>query len=427
LDFSDSLAEAAFRTEVREWIRINGPRFVPPPNGTEAEVTRIARAWQAARASAGYAGFGLPESIGGRPGSATEEVIFLEEQRHHPMARVEIMTLGTGMALPTIIAHGRPEHLAALGRSTVRGDTIWCQLFSEPAAGSDLAGIRTSAVPDGDRWIVNGQKVWTSGALFADWGLLLARTDPTVPKHKGLTYFLLDMKSAGVMVRPLRQLGGRTEFNEVFFTDVSVPDSMRLGAVGAGWAVAMTTLSNERLALTGDAAVGRDLVAPLLRLAKRTLSPAGGPLIDDVGFRERLASYYAAVAGVEHIRARITTALSRGHNPGPEATVGKMTLTRMLQSMATFGMDLAGIVGSVIDPSSDPDLHEIQQGLLLAPGYRMGGGTEEIGKNIIAERVLGLPPDVRIDKDVPFNKVVTRPARLPPMQDAPAPDGASHQ
>jgi alkylation response protein AidB-like acyl-CoA dehydrogenase len=405
MDFDDSPAEAAFRAEVREWIRDNGPRFVPRPDASDAEITRVARAWQAARAQAGYAGFGLPASIGGRPGSPMEEVIFLEEQRAHPMARVEIMTLGTGMALPTILAHGRAEHLDALGRATIRGDVIWCQLFSEPGAGSDLAGIRTTAVPEGDRWIVNGQKVWTSGAFFADWGLLLTRTDPAVPKHKGLTYFLLDMKSPGVEVRPLRQLGGRAEFNEVFFTDVSIPDSMRLGNVGGGWAVAMTTLSNERLALTGDAAVGRNLLAPLLRLAKRTVGPSGELLVDDVGFRERLASYYVAVSGVEHISARITTALSRGGNPGPEATVGKLTLTRLLQSMATFGMDLAGIAGAVIDAATDPDLQEIQQGLLLAPGYRMGGGTEEIGKNIIAERVLGLPPDIRTDKDIPFNKI----------------------
>jgi len=405
MDFNDSPAEAAFRAEVREWIRANGPRFVPPAGADDAEVVRLARAWQAARADFRYAGFGLPAEIGGRPGSALEEVIFLQEQRDHPMARVEIMTLGTGMALPTIMAHGRPDHLAKFGRPTIRGEIVWCQLFSEPVAGSDLAGIRTAAVRDGDRWLVNGQKVWTSGAFFADWGLLLARTDPAVPKHKGLSYFLLDMKSSGVQVRPLRQLGGRAEFNEVFLTDVSIPDSMRLGSIGGGWAVAMTTLSNERLALTGDAAVGRNLIAPLLNLAKRTPGPSGDLLIDDAGFRERLASYYVAVAGVEHISARILTALSRGSSPGPEATVGKLTLTRLLQSMATFGMDLAGVAGTVIDPSTDADLHEIQQGLLLAPGYRMGGGTEEIGKNVIAERVLGLPPDVRVDKDLPFNKV----------------------
>jgi len=405
LDFEDTPTEAAFRAEVRAWIRSTGQQFVPPPNATEAEVVRLARRWQAARADAGYAGFGLPKSIGGRPGPMMEEVIFLQEQRQHPMAMVEIMTLGAGMALPTIIAHGRPEHLELLGPSTLRGDIVWCQLFSEPGAGSDLAGIGTSAVRDADRWIVNGQKVWTSGAYFADWGLLLVRTDRAVPKHKGLSYFLLDMRSPGVEVRPLKQLGGRSEFNEVFLTDVSIPDRMRVGAVGAGWTVAITTLSNERLALTGDAAVSRNLLTPLLRLAARIPSVGGRPLLEDSAFRERVASYHAAVAGVEHIAARISTALSRGGNPGPEATIGKMTLTRWLQAMGTFGIELAGVAGAVVDPAADPDLFEIQQGFFLAPGYRMGGGTEEIGKNIIAERVLGLPPDIRVDKDVPFNSI----------------------
>jgi len=405
LDFEDTQTEAAFRAEVRAWIRSTGPQFVPSPNATEAEVVRLARSWQAARADAGYAGFGLPTSIGGRPGPMMEEVIFLQEQRQHPMAMVEIMTLGTGMALPTIIAHGRPEHLELLGPSTLRGETVWCQLFSEPGAGSDLAGIGTSAVRDADRWIVNGQKVWTSGAYFADWGLLLVRTDRAMPKHKGLTYFLLDMRSPGVEVRPLKQLGGRSEFNEAFLTDVSIPDRMRVGAVGAGWTVAITTLSNERLALTADAAVSRNLLGPLLRLAARIPSVSGRPLLEDSAFRERVASYHAAVAGVEHIAARISTALSRGGNPGPEATIGKMTLTRWLQAMGTFGIELAGVAGAVVDPAADPDLFEIQQGFFLAPGYRMGGGTEEIGKNIIAERVLGLPPDIRVDKDVPFNSI----------------------
>jgi alkylation response protein AidB-like acyl-CoA dehydrogenase len=406
MDFEDTPAEAAFRAEVRAWIRGTGANFVPPPHATEAQVAGLARRWQAARADAGYAGFGLPESIGGRPGSMMEEVIFLQEQRQHPMAMVEIMTLGTGMALPTIIAHGRPEHLELLGRSTLRGDTVWCQLFSEPVAGSDLAGIATSAVAEADSWIVNGQKVWTSGAYYADWGLLLARTDPAVPKHRGLTYFLLDMRAPGVIVRPLKQLGGRSEFNEVFLTDVRIPDRLRIGSVGAGWTVAMTTLSNERLALTGDAAVSRNLLAPLLRLAAKTPSIDGRSLLEDPAFRERLASYHAAVAGVEHIAARISTALSRGGNPGPEATIGKMTLTRWLQAMGIFGIELAGVAGGVVDPDADPDLFEIQQGFFLAPGYRMGGGTEEIGKNIIAERVLGLPPEIRVDKDVPFNRIV---------------------
>lgn len=404
MDFEDTPSEVAFRAAVRAFIRDAGANFIPAPNATDAEVVRVARAWQAARADAGYAGFGLPESIGGRPGSMMEEVIFLQEQRRHPLSMVEIMTLGTGMALPTVIAHGRPEHLERVGRPTLRGDIVWCQLFSEPGAGSDLAGIGTAAVADGNRWIVNGQKVWTSGAYYADWGLLLARTDPALPKHKGLTYFLLDMHSPGVMVRPLKQLGGRSEFNEVFLTDVSIPDDLRIGEVGKGWNVAMTTLSNERLALTGDAAVSRNLLAPLLRLAARTPSTDGRTLLEDSAFRERLASYHATVAGIEHIAARITTAIARGENPGAEATIGKMTLTRWLQAMGTFGIELAGAAGTVVDQASDPDLYEIQQGFFLAPGYRMGGGTEEIGKNIIAERVLGLPPDIRVDKDVPFKR-----------------------
>jgi hypothetical protein len=260
-------------------------------------------------------------------------------------------------------------------------------------------------VHEGHDWIVNGQKVWTSGAFFADWGLLLARSDPLVPKHKGLTYFLLDMRTPGVEVRPLKQLGGRSEFNEVFLTDVRIPDRLRLGEVNGGWKVAITTLSNERLALTGDAAVGRNLIAPLLGLASRLTAADGRPLIEDSGFREQLASYYVTVAGIDHLGARISTALSRGQNPGPEAAIGKMTLTRWLQAMGSFGMDLAGIAGGIVEQRCDADLYEIQQGYFLAPGYRMGGGTEEIGKNIIAERVLGLPPDARPDKDVPFNQI----------------------
>ncbi|MET0987480.1 MAG: acyl-CoA dehydrogenase family protein [Steroidobacteraceae bacterium] len=407
MDFEDSPHEAAFRAEVRSWIAQNGARFVPPPNASDTEVVQIARAWQAARADAGYAGFGLPASIGGRPGALMEEIIFLQEQSTHPMARVEIMTLGTGMALPTVIAHGKPELLEKLGRPTLRGEVIWCQLFSEPAAGSDLAGIRTAAVKDGDHWVVNGQKVWTSGAFFADWGLLLTRTDPSRPKHKGLTYFLVDMRTAGVEVRPLKQLGGRSEFNEVFFTDVRIPDSLRLGEVNGGWKVAMTTLSNERLSLTGDAAVGRNLIKPLLRLGSRVEAADGRPLIEDSAYRERLASYYATVAGIDHISARIFTAISRGENPGAEATIGKMTLTRWLQTMSISGMNVVGAAGAVID-GSDEDLLELQQGFFLAPGYRMGGGTEEIGKNILAERVLGLPAEPRSDKDLPFNELVHR-------------------
>ena len=408
MDFKDTKEEAEFRDSVRRWLRANGELFVPRAGITDAEFMQLAKRWQAACADAGFAGFGLPADIGGRPGPHIEQVIFNQESAQHPMAMTEIMTLGCGMALPTVMLHGSAEHLAMLGRPTIRGDVIWCQLFSEPGAGSDLAGIRTAAVRDGDDWVINGQKVWTSGAYYADWGLLLTRTDPAKPKHAGLTYFLADMHAPGVVVRPLKQLGGRSEFNEVFFEDVRIPDHRRLGAINGGWKVALTTLSNERLALTADAAVGRNLVAPLLRFAKRTRGLDGRPLIHDSAFRERLASYYAVVAGIDHIGHRAFTALSRGKSPGPEATLGKMTLTRLLQQMGEFGMDLAGVAGTVVNRDTDPDLYEIQQGFFLAPGYRMGGGTEEIGKNIIAERVLGLPADARPDKDVAFNQLALK-------------------
>jgi alkylation response protein AidB-like acyl-CoA dehydrogenase len=290
-----------------------------------------------------------------------------------------------------------------LAAPTLRGEIVWCQLFSEPGAGSDVAAIRTRAVREGEEWVINGQKVWTSGAHIADWGLLLTRTDWSAPKHQGLTFFMLDMKSPGVTVRPLKQMSGRSEFNEVFFADVRIPDHQRLGKINGGWQVVLTTLSNERLSLIYDRTVGRNLIGPLIRLAGRIPAGDGRTLLDDSGFCDRLASYHAVVAGVDHIRKRISTSLSKDEQPGPEATIGKMTLARMLQEMAAFGMDIAGAAGQVIDQSADPDLAEIQDSLFMAPGYRMGGGTEEIGKNIIAERVLGLPQDARPDKNVPFN------------------------
>jgi acyl-CoA dehydrogenase len=403
MDFDDGQEEARFRSGVRAWLAEYGPRYVPAENADDADVVALAKAWQSALADAGYAGFGFPAAIGGRPGALIEQVIFNQEVAGHPMTHVEIMVQGCAIALPTILAHGSAAQIERLGRATIRGDVIWCQLFSEPGAGSDLAGIRTSARAVGDQWEINGQKVWTSGALYADWGLLVARTDPDVPKHKGLTYFLLDMKSAGVTVRPLRQMGGRAEFNEVFLDDVRIPDSMRLGGVGDGWKVAIATLSNERLGLLHDSAVSRNLIAPLLRIAARTRGADGTPVLEDSLFQQRLASYYAAVSGVEQIGNRIITALSQGSTPGPEATIGKVTLTRHLQLMAGFGLELAGMSGATIDQAGQDDLYQVQQGFFLAPGYRMGGGTEEIAKNIIAERVLGLPPDHRLDKDLPFS------------------------
>jgi alkylation response protein AidB-like acyl-CoA dehydrogenase len=402
MNFDDSPEEAEFRAQVRSWLSTHAPAFVIPPELNASQKVRIMKKWFACKDDAGYSGITLPREIGGRGGTPIEAVIFnQEEARYFPGdADTEGFSLGAGMAIPTIRAHAQTGWLEKLTKPTLRADILWCQLFSEPSAGSDLAGIRTRAAREGDDWVVNGQKVWTSGAHNADWGLLIVRTDSSRPKHKGLTYFLVDMKSPGVEVRPLKQISGRAEFNEVFFSDVRIPDDQRLGEINGGWTVAMTTLSNERLTLGGDSAVGRNLIAPLVRLASRLSGPDGRALTEDGAFRQKLASYQAVVSGMEHTSSRIITALSRGQNPGAQATIGKMILTRWLQEMSAFGMDIAGEAGAVIDAAIDQDLAEIQDCFFLAVGYRMGGGTEEIGKNIIAERVLGLPRELQPPKKV---------------------------
>ena len=322
-----------------------------------------------------------------------EEVIFLEEQRAHPMARVEIMTLGTGMALPTILTHGRPEHLAAFGQATISGDVIWCQLFSEPGAGSDLAGIRTTGVRDGDGWIINGQKVWTSGAFFADWGLLLARTDPNVPKHKGISYLLVNMHSPGVTVKPLVQMTGARGFNEVFFEDVRVPRENLVGERNQGWQVAMTTLAFERSSIGSSSA--RDTsaaVRELAALARRLPCGDGSTAWDDANVRQQIASFACQAAALRYTNLRQLTRRLKGLPPGPEGSGAKLVVSDLILHMAKFAMELLG-------PFS-----QFEQGAPFALdegkwSYRMlgsrvmtiAGGTSEIQRNIIGERVLRLP------------------------------------
>jgi acyl-CoA dehydrogenase len=282
------------------------------------------------------------------------------------------------------------------------GDEIWCQLFSEPAGGSDVAGLRTRAEKQGDDWIINGQKIWTTGAQFSDYGILLTRTDPNAPKHKGLTMFYLSMKSPGVEVRPIKQASGGSGFNEVFFTDVKIPDSQRLGEVGQGWGVALTTLMHERLAVGGGQGGMLD-VKELVALA-RTLELEDGPAIKNAAVRERIADWYVRSAGLKYTTYRTMTALSKGQQPGPEASIAKVVVAPKLQDLSAFAMELEGEAGAL--KGDDAPMHgAFQMGWMSAPGLRIAGGTDEILRNIIAERVLGLPPDVRVDKDLPFNKL----------------------
>jgi alkylation response protein AidB-like acyl-CoA dehydrogenase len=285
----------------------------------------------------------------------------------------------------------------------MRGEEIWCQLFSEPSGGSDVAAARTRAVKDGDDWVINGQKVWTSGAHYSDYGIVLVRTNVDKPKHKGMTMFWLDMKSPGIEVRPIHQMSGGRDFNEVYFTDVRVRDSQRLGAVDDGWRTSLVTLMNERLAVGGGAGID---YATIMKLA-RELQTDKGPALADQAFREKLADWYVQSEGLKNTRMRTMTALSRGQTPGPESSIGKIIAANQLQDLSNAAVEMEDQYGIIDDGALAPLNAAFQAGLMSSAGLRIAGGTDEILKNIIAERVLGLPGDIRVDKDVPFKDMPT--------------------
>jgi alkylation response protein AidB-like acyl-CoA dehydrogenase len=411
MDFNDTPEEAAFRAEVRRFLDANARRkgatetthrgrYIPDAN--MAESLARAKAWQAQKADAGFAAITWPKQWGGRGGSPIEQVIYNQEEANYAVPR-GMFEIGLGMCIPTMMTYGAPAQLERYVRPALRGEEIWCQLFSEPSGGSDLAALRTRAVRDGDDWIVNGQKIWTSGAHFAHFGIIVTRTDPDVPKHQGLTFFFLDMKSPGIEVRRIKQISGTSNFNEVFFTDVRVPDGQRLGKVGDGWKVSLTTLMNERLAV-GDAP-GPDF-DDIFALA-RTLELDDGPAIRNPAVREKLAEWYVKTVGLKYTKFRTMTALSRGQTPGPEASITKLVSASKLQDIASYGIDLMGMAGGVMDAEVAPVEAWFQEALLYAPGMRIAGGSDEILRNIIAERVLGMPGDIRVDKDVPFRELKT--------------------
>ena len=406
MDFNDTPDEAAFRAEVRTFLEANATLRRPDEAAHRAryaegpEALARGKAWQARKYDAGFAGITWDPRWGGRGGTPIQQVIYSQEESRYAVPR-GYFEIGLGMCIPTMIAYAAPAQLERHVRPALRGEEIWCQLFSEPAAGSDVAGLRTRAERDGDDWIINGQKIWTSGAHYCDYGILLVRTDPGAAKHDGLTMFFLDMKSPGVEVRRIKQISGTSNFNEVFFTDVRIPDAQRLGAVGAGWKVSITTLMNERLAV-GEAP-GPD-AADLLALA-RTLEIDGEPALESSAVRERLADWYVRTQGLKYTRFRSITALSRGQTPGPEASIAKVVSAGKLQEIATYGTDLIGMAGAVMDPELAPMQAWFQEAVLYSPGSRIAGGTDEILRNIIAERVLGLPGDVRVDKGVPFSSL----------------------
>ncbi len=411
MDFNDTPEEAAFRAEARAWLDANAELRNPddPPadvlgERAGSELIQAAQAWQKKKAEAGWACLTWPKEYGGRGATAIQSVIWNQEEQRY-RTPPNIFGIGLGMCGPTILTHGTEAQKERWIPQLLNGEKIWCQLFSEPAAGSDLAGLRSTAVREGDEWVVNGQKIWTTGAHFCDWGILVVRSDPNAAKHAGLTYFVVDMKAPGVEVRPITQINGGQGFNEVFFTDVRIPDDQRLDEIGNGWRVALTTLMNERASIGGG---GGGSVTDLIRTVK-SLELDGRPAIEDSSVRQQLARFYTRSKGVKMTGNRTLSALSQGKTPGPESSLGKLVGAKNAQDMARFAMELQGAAGMTLDPEETPGGGDWQGRYLGIPGLRIAGGTDEILRNIISERVLGLPPEARADKGVAFKDIPTGP------------------
>jgi alkylation response protein AidB-like acyl-CoA dehydrogenase len=410
MDFNDTPEEAEYRARARAWLDANSKLRDPHATGRgllseddSDAVIAEAKAWQAKKADEGWACLRWPKEYGGQEATAIQSVIFSQEQSHFDTPP-DIYGIGHGMLGPTIMAHGTDDQKERFLPQMVHGEEVWCQLFSEPDAGSDLAGLKTTAVQDGDDWVINGQKIWTTGAQFCKWGMIVTRTDPNAVKHAGLTYFIVDMEASGVEIRPIKQINGGSGFNEVFFNDVRTSDANRLGAVGDGWRVAITTLMNERSSI-GSTMGGGGGIKELIRLAQQ-VELNGRPAIEDGGVRQRIAQFSVLRSGVKFTGQRSLSALSRGQTPGPEASIGKLVAAVMAQEMADFAMELMG-AGGLLWGDDTPFDSTFPATYMGMPGLRLAGGTDEILRNIIAERVLGLPGEPRMDKDKPFKDIPT--------------------
>jgi len=389
MDFRDSPSEASFRAEACAFLDEHAPESIGDywsPDVPQDQVFEQHRDWQRTLYRHGWAALTWPQVFGGRGVGPIEQIIWNEELARRGLSG-SLFVVGIGMAGPTIIAHGSDEQKQRYLDPMLRADEIWCQLFSEPGAGSDLASLATRAVRDGDGdeadWIVNGQKTWCSGGHYADFGILIARSDPKLPKHKGITYFLLDMKTPGVEVRPLREMTGDSHFNEVFLNDVRIPDSQRLGAVGSGWAATNTTLMNERMAMGG--------VEGMISFEQlRDLVVAHPERLDGV-MRDELARLYTWLRALQLLNARVVTKLGRGQMPSAESSVMKLAIARIMTQASDLGLRALG-PEALLRPGY------WQNQFLFSPAWHIAGGTDEVQKNVAAERVLGLPREPRDER-----------------------------
>jgi alkylation response protein AidB-like acyl-CoA dehydrogenase len=403
MDFNDSAEEAAWRRECREWLEANapavagkGPRDIGFTEPTGDDYLPRAKRWQALKFDAGLARITWEPEYGGRNGTTMQQIIFGQEEARFAVP-TEVFVIGLGMIAPTLRACGTEQQQQRYLTKLLRGEEIWSQLFSEPGAGSDVASLSTTAVRDGDEWSITGQKVWTSGAQYSDFGEIVCRTNPEAEKHKGITAFIVDMRAPGVTIKPLKQMNGGSGFNEVFFDDVRVPADHMLGGLHEGWTVAITTLMNERVAIgSGGGGSGRGSVQDLIDLA-RSRGVHTDPLI-----RQRLAGLYTKSRIQKFSGMRSLTAATQGKVPGPEGSIGKLFGGRVLTEMGALAID---IVGASAIAHADAD-YRWHQPLLGAPAAHIAGGSDEVMKNIIGERVLGLPGEPRVDKGVPWRDVL---------------------
>ena len=393
-----------YRLEARAWLESQAPTFGKTAcKGLSPEDhLAMGRRYQGAKFDAGYAGITWDPEVGGQGLSPLHKLAFEEEEMPFGMPS-GYFGVSLGISVPVVMRFAEDRIWAReRGIAALRGDEIWCQLFSEPSGGSDLAGLRTKAEPDGNGWKLNGQKLWTTWAQHSDYGVIVARNDPTVAKHKGLTFFWIDMKAPGVTVRPFRLAAGDSHVNEVFFDDVKMTDGQRLSPVGGGFGTALATLVIERYSATDPAGFGPPLEL-FVELA-RTSTIGGRPAIEDGRIRQIIARTHALRSGLQSINTRAQLAILAGMEPGPEGALNKLVSVRSRQKLSELAIDLMGQLGLGWDVEAYIK-DDWAQSWMSAPTMRIAGGADEMLLNTIAERILGLPQDHRPDKGVPFNKI----------------------
>ena len=388
MDLSYAPQEERFRTELRAWLACNPPG--PEPENLDAWVT-YGKGWQRRLYEAGWCGIAWPKEYGGRGATLIEQVIFQEEMAGAKTPLL-INLAGLTMGGPVLIAHGTETQKQRHLKSILSAEEIWCQGFSEPNAGSDLAALKTRAVLDGDDFIVSGQKVWTSFARYADWCMLLVRTDPDAPKHRGITFLLVDMHSPGLTVRPLRQISGEEDFNEVFFEDVRVPRANVIGAVNGGWDIAITTLMHERATLTFSRQLqSRVALTDLIEFARTWRRNGRAAALDPV-VRQQLAQAVIESAAIKYTAYRSLTKTLRGGIPGPEGSIEKLFWSEMYQRLLDTALSVQGPYAQLVKGAQHvPAAGQWPHLFLYSRGRTIAAGSSEIQRNIIAERVLGLP------------------------------------